>query len=94
MPSAITVSLEHPGVLLGVTQIDVEIDGEVRASMQFGETLGIETPAGSHLVSVVLRAVINRRSKAVHVVVPERGHVVVNGTYSRWWGNIKLKTAS
>lgn len=91
MSSEIEVSLAAVKMLAGVQGIDVLVDGEPQASLQFGETTILPVAPGRRAIQVLLRAVFNRRSNVLSVNVAEGERVVVVGKYSRLWGSIKLK---
>jgi len=91
MSSEIKVSLAAVKMLAGVQGIDVLVDGEPQASLQFGETTILTVAPGRRAIQVALRAVFNRTSNVLPVTVAEGERVMVVGKYSRLWGSIKLK---
>jgi len=91
MSSNIDFSLADIRMLAGVEGIDVLIDGQKRATLQFGDTATFEVEAGERTLQTVLHGMLNRRSNVLTLFVEEGGHVAAIGRYSRLWGNIKLK---
>jgi hypothetical protein len=91
MSSEIEFSLAAVKMLAGVEGIDVLIDGQREATLQFGETMTFEIEAGELTLQTILHGVVNRRSKILTLFAEEGSRIAVVAKYSRFWGNIKLK---
>ena len=91
MSSEIEFSLAAVKMLAGVEGIDVLIDGQREATLQFGESMTLEIEAGERTLQTVLHGVVDRRSKVLTLHADEGRSIAVIGKYSRFWGNIKLK---
>ena len=91
MSSEIEFSLAAVKILAGVEGIDVLIDGQREATLQFGESMTLEIEAGERTLQTVLHGVVDRRSKVLTLYADEGRIIAVIGKYSRFWGNIKLK---
>lgn len=91
MPSAIVIALEHPGVLLGVEDVTIIVDGVARERMQFNDVISVEVDPGIRMVAVMLHGVVDRVSNILRLNVPQDGYVRLTGKYNRWTGAIQLK---
>ena len=91
MSSEIEFSLADIKILAGVEGIDVLIDGQREATLQFGDATTFQVEAGERTVQTILHGMLVRRSKVLTLFAQEGGHVAVVGKYSRFWGNINLK---
>lgn len=91
---AIVVDLADVKLLAGKNAtIDVLVDGEAVGSIRFGERTTFPCPPGPHQVRAVMRTVVTRKSNSLKVIVPSDGAFNIRATYSRLWGNLKLRSA-
>ena len=91
--SRIEIALADPGGLLGVKDVEVQLDGNPAGKIQFGERLTLHCSGGSHAVQLVLRAIAIRRSNTLMVDVAEGETKSIAASYSRLWGSIKITEA-
>lgn len=95
MTAAIHLTIDNPKALIGKSSvtIDVFIDDEQVDTVSIGENKVIPCPPGGHSIYLKLGfGMINKKSKAITVNVPEGQSAPVQASYSRMWGNFKLST--
>jgi hypothetical protein len=91
---AIVVDLPDVKLLFGKNAaIDILIDGRTAGSIKFGERASFACSSGTHDVRALLQTALPRKSNALRVTVPADGVANLRCTYSRIWGNLKLRSA-
>ena len=77
--------------LFGVQAIEVLVDNEKAAEVDFGQTTTVEITPGRHQIALRLRGVISRTSNSLPVELGEGQRATFVGKYSRFWGTFQLK---
>jgi len=91
MTAVINVTLDDPGLLKGLKDIDIVLDGNVVRTTDFGRVESIPCDPGEHRVQVVLRALATRKSKEVMLTLVDDAVAELTVSYSKLWGSISLK---
>jgi hypothetical protein len=85
--------------LFGQLTNKILVDGREQRTIQMGETVDFEVPAGKHAIRLVLvvRSIatlfipITRKSNVVELTAGAETQPIVLGEYDRVWGKFKLR---
>ena len=84
--------------LMGLMTNTIMVDGHAQQTVQMGDTVDFEVPAGKHDIQLVLKArsiftlfiPVTRKSNVLELTAGADSQPIVVGEYDRTWGKFKL----
>ena len=91
MTAKLEVSTKKPFLLFGVKGVEIKVDGVSLGIIKLGETKTFEVESGSHELSGVLHAVVNRNIDSISFNIQEGVTMKASSEYNRMTGTMNFR---